>query len=54
MKITQLSISNFRSFEQTPNLEFGQLNVLVGKNNSGKSSVLYAVGMIQGGGHINL
>lgn len=49
MKITQLSISNFRSFEQTPNLEFGQINVLVGKNNAGKSSVLYAIGMLQGG-----
>lgn len=48
MKITQLSISNFRSFEQTPNLEFGQINVLVGKNNAGKSSVLYAIGMLQG------
>ncbi|MDD2774680.1 MAG: AAA family ATPase [Gallionella sp.] len=48
MKITQLSISNFRSFEQTPELNFGQLNVLVGKNNAGKSSVLYAIGMVQG------
>jgi predicted ATP-dependent endonuclease of OLD family len=54
MKITQLSISNFRSFEQTPNLELGQINVLVGKNNAGKSSVLYAIGVLQGLTYLHL
>ncbi len=40
--ITSVSIKNFRSIESME-LSLGKINVLTGANNSGKSSVIYAL-----------
>lgn len=50
MWIERVSLTNVRSFEEAHvNLSKG-INVLVGANNSGKSTILHAVGSIQRGG----
>ena len=43
MLLTQIEISNYRSLEKVKLEGLGQLNVLVGPNNSGKSSVFGAL-----------
>jgi putative ATP-dependent endonuclease of the OLD family len=43
MKLTTATIRRFRSIDEVDLSECGQLNVLIGKNNSGKSNVLSAV-----------
>ena len=47
MKVTSLSISNFRAFSELPTTQLGQINVLIGPNNVGKSSVLRALYSLQ-------
>lgn len=42
MKIQKLRLERFRQFEDTT-FEFGDVNLLVGPNNSGKTSVLHAI-----------
>jgi len=49
MRITSLEIHNFRSFVQSGRIELDQINVLIGANNSGKSSVLKALHLMQTG-----
>mgnify|MGYP001793937174 CR=1 FL=1 len=49
MKVTSLSISNFRAFSELPTTQLGQINVLIGPNNTGKSSVLRALYSLQQG-----
>lgn len=51
MKVTSLELSNFRSFERLEPTEFSQINVLVGPNNSGKTSILRALHLLQKGGY---
>jgi predicted ATPase len=43
--ITHLSLKNFKAFEEE-NFEFGALNVLSGLNNSGKSSVIQSLRLL--------
>lgn len=43
MKIKKLKIDNFRSYETETEIELGNLNVFVGKNDAGKSSILEAL-----------
>ena len=43
MKINQIEISKFRGIEETTLACCGDLNVLIGKNNSGKSTILDAI-----------
>jgi ABC-type transport system involved in cytochrome c biogenesis ATPase subunit len=50
MKITSLKIQNFRSFESMGPIELEQINVIVGPNNTGKSSILRALHLLQAGG----
>ena len=45
--ISQLHIENFRSIENAT-LDFGKITLLTGSNNSGKSSVMYALQSLQG------
>ena len=45
MKITKLRLSNFKSFESFET-EWGDFNVLVGANNSGKTSLFQALRFI--------
>jgi hypothetical protein len=47
MRITNLSIENWKSFAKVEELSLGSINVLVGRNNSGKSAVLRAVHLMQ-------
>lgn len=44
--IKNLHIRNFRSLERTSILDCGPLNVLIGKNNAGKSSALIAIPLL--------
>ena len=43
MRLNSMKIQNFRSVSEASLLECGNLNVLIGKNNSGKSNVLSAI-----------
>jgi predicted ATPase len=43
MRITKLSLTNFRSFKETQTIEFGPVTLLFGPNSVGKSSVLMAL-----------
>jgi predicted ATPase len=47
MLVTSLEIENFRSFESMGPIELDRINVLVGPNNSGKSSILRALHQLQ-------
>lgn len=49
MRITSLELKNFRSFESMERIELDQINVLIGPNNAGKSSILKALYLIQEG-----
>lgn len=46
MRLKQVEISNFQSIREL-SMEWGDLNVLVGPNNSGKSAVLHALNLAQ-------
>lgn len=50
MRVTSIELTNFRSFVASGNVELGPLNVLVGPNNSGKSSIIRGLYMLQQGG----
>ncbi|MCW5199851.1 AAA family ATPase, partial [Desulfobulbus sp. F1] len=49
--ITQLEIQNFRGFSDYKIDDVGQVNLLVGTNNCGKTSVLEAVHLLKSSGH---
>lgn len=52
MKIDNLSIENFRGFERFHLSGLGRVNLLVGTNNSGKTSVLEAIELLASNGHL--
>ena len=43
-----MSVENFRALKELPQVEFHELPTLVGKNDSGKSSILYALNVFFG------
>lgn len=47
MRVTSLQLSGFRSFVDMAPINLDQINVLIGANNSGKSSVLRALYLLQ-------
>lgn len=48
MKITKVWLQNIRSFEDTREIDLSRrITVLIGMNNSGKSTILKAIGSIQ-------
>lgn len=49
MRVTSVRLNQFRSFEDSGEIELGSINVLIGRNNSGKSSVLRALHELQVG-----
>lgn len=49
MKISSLRIQNFRAYQDTQSVKTSEINVFIGANNSGKSSILRAIHMIQDG-----
>jgi hypothetical protein len=48
--ITRIDISNYRGFKQYELANLSQVNLLVGKNNSGKSALLESVNFLASGG----
>lgn len=54
MKLTKLSLTNFRSFGETQSIDFAPVTLLFGPNSIGKSTVLMALAYLQqilGKGH---
>jgi hypothetical protein len=49
MRVKGLRLQNFKAFEDTGQLELGELNLFVGHNNSGKSTLVRALGCAQVG-----
>ncbi|WP_180172585.1 AAA family ATPase [Acinetobacter sp. YH12023] len=47
MKITKISLTNFRAFKQTQTIEFAPVTLLFGPNSVGKSTVLKALFYLQ-------
>lgn len=47
MKITKISLTNFRAFKQTQTIEFAPVTLLFGPNSVGKSTVLKALFYVQ-------
>jgi hypothetical protein len=47
MKITKISLTNFRSFKETQSIELAPVTLLFGPNSVGKSSILMALAYIQ-------
>ncbi len=43
MKISSVRIENFRAIKRLSSMEIGDITTIVGKNDSGKSSILYAL-----------
>ena len=54
MKVQAVRNQYLRSIEDTGTLELGliRITLLVGKNNSGKSTIIYALHAIQGSGRL--
>src|SRR5262245_58801587 len=49
MKISSIRIENWKSLSDTDHLALGDVNVFVGRNNTGKSAILRAVRLLQYG-----
>lgn len=49
MKLTSLRLQNIRAFPDSGPIELGPITLLVGKNNTGKSTLLRAIGTLQHG-----
>lgn len=47
MRIETLRLLNFRSFADSGEIAFGQVNIFIGQNNSGKSAILRAIRLFQ-------
>jgi hypothetical protein len=47
MRVQAISLQNFRSFDDSGRIDLGDITVFVGANNSGKSSVLRGLALLQ-------
>ena len=47
MKVKSINLHNFRSFKSASNIELSDINILIGENNSGKSSILRGLHHLQ-------
>jgi len=54
MKISKVQIVNFKSFADSGEVDLKSINVLIGRNNSGKSAFIHAVHLIQNGADYDL
>ena len=50
--ISSLSIQGYRGFEHFEMPDLGRINLLVGTNNSGKTSILEAVSILESSGDV--
>lgn len=48
MRVSEIHIHNFRSIDSSPIIELSNLNILIGANNAGKSSIIKALHLLQG------
>jgi hypothetical protein len=53
MRISSVRVVNFKSFADTGDIALGRVNVLVGRNNHGKSAFIRAIHLLQQGSAIN-
>lgn len=49
MQISELRLSNFKSYKNSGPIALGSINVFTGKNNSGKSALIQALALLQQG-----
>ncbi len=49
MRVTSMRLINYRSFADSESIELDQINVLVGRNNAGKSTIIRALYLLQSG-----
>lgn len=49
MRLEGLRLQNFRGYQDTERLDLGAINVFVGPNNAGKSTLLKAIHLLQEG-----
>lgn len=49
MRVNSLQLTDFRSYKKTDQIDFDQINILIGPNNSGKTSILRALYLLQVG-----
>lgn len=54
MKVTSIELVTFRSFLNSGPIELDNINILIGANNAGKSSILRALSLMQMGGNNGL
>ena len=47
MRVTGIQLKNYRSFKDSGHIDLGQVNVFIGANNTGKSTILRALHLIQ-------
>src|SRR6478609_8868084 len=52
MRITSLRISNIKSIADSHDIDFGPITLLVGRNNTGKSTVLRSIYALQDQGQL--
>jgi predicted ATPase len=45
MRICRAGVRNYRSLREIPRIPMGDMTVLVGRNDAGKSNILYALNM---------
>lgn len=50
--MNSIEISNFKNFRHLKIDNLGAVNLIVGKNNAGKSSLLEAISILASGGNI--
>jgi AAA15 family ATPase/GTPase len=53
MKLSSVRITNFKSFADTGTIALGPINILLGRNNHGKSAFIRAVHLMQQGASID-
>ena len=46
--IQKVGFKNFRRFKNFPEMDLGDINIFVGRNNAGKSTVLKALQLMKG------
>ena len=54
MKLRRLGVINYKSFADSHEIEFAGINILIGRNNSGKSALIRAAHLIQRGSDYSL
>src|SRR5215831_5699590 len=53
MKLTSLHVQNYKSFADSGVVELGPINIIVGRNNAGKSAFIHAAHLLQSGADYN-